>query len=309
MTTDQMKTFIVAARCLNFTKAADHLFITQSAVSRQIGALEAELSTQLFLRQNSQIRLTYQGDILYRGLSKIYDDYTTLLHSVQEASSGLTGTLRIGVLDDQTLEPWLINLLHQFIEERPNVRLSFIRLDLQEINQYLRTGDIDLGVTLFRGEDMVEDMTQYVYSHDQLYLAVPRRLFPSAMDPDAPETFENLLARLPLAMIAPGSFGGPVTAYAWDILKNLIIRTGIRFEASFRSLQDLIISGLYCTVVNESNILGQNIDMVFVTAHRFGTIRKGILWNSNSANSFVPVIVRQIQQIQSERLCPQQLEP
>ena len=52
----QMKYFITAAKCLNFTKAADKLFITQPALSRQIASMEAELNMQLFIRNNLCVR-------------------------------------------------------------------------------------------------------------------------------------------------------------------------------------------------------------------------------------------------------------
>lgn len=304
MTTDQMKSFITAAEYLNFTKAAEQLFITQSAISRQIGALEAELATQLFIRQNSQIRLTAAGELLYRGLSKIYDDYTILLHSLQEVSSGLTGELRIGVLDDQTIEPWVSALLTRFAQDRPNVKISFIRLDLQGINSSLQKGDIDLGITIFRGSESIEGANQYVYALDQMYLAVPRRLMPEGMDPDAPETFETLLSRLPMTMIAPENFGNTLTSFAWNVLNNKILRTEIRFETSLQSLQDLVTSGLYCTVANESNVFGQHPDMVLVTAQRFGKIRKGIRWMTSNTNALVPLIVGLIQEASP---CPQEL--
>lgn len=306
MTTDQMKSFIKAAEYLNFTKAAEQLFITQSAISRQIGALETELDAKLFIRQNSQIRLTAAGEILYRGLSKIYDDYSILLHSVQNVSSGLMGELRIGILDDQTLEPWLNDLLVRFAQERPHVEISFIRLDLQGINNALAKGDIDLAVTIFRGNDSVEGANQYVYALDQMYLAVPRRLMPPDMDPDAPETFETLLTKLPMTMIAPENFGSTLMSFAWNVLNNKIVRTEIRFETSLQSLQDLVTSGLYCTVANESNLFGQHPDMVLVTAQRFGKIRKGIRWMTNSTNSLVPVIVGLIQETSP---CAQEASP
>lgn len=304
MTTDQMRSFITAAEYLNFTKAAEQLFITQSAISRQIGALEAELSTQLFIRQNSQIRLTAAGELLYRGLSKIYDNYTILLHSLQEASSGLTGELRIGVLDDQTIEPWLSELLARFAQERPSVKISFNRLDLQGINSSLQKGDIDLAIIIFRGSESIEGANQYVYAMDQMYLAVHRRLMPEGMDPDAPETFETLLSRLPMTMIAPENFGSALMSFAWNVLNNKILRTEIRFETSLQSLQDLVTSGLYCTVANESNVFGQNPDMVLVTAQRFGKIRKGIRWMTSNTNALVPLVVGLIQEASP---CPQDL--
>lgn len=296
MTMDQIKSFITAAEYLNFTKAAEQLFITQSAISRQMGALEAELGVQLFIRQNSQLRLTTEGELLYRGLSKIYDDYSILLHSVQDVSSGLSGELRIGIVDDQLLEPWLTKLLNDFMAERPNVRLSFARMDLQGVNNSLKKGEIDIGITLFRGDDLLEGANQYVYAQDQMYLAVPRRLMPPDMDPDDSETFETLLPRLPLAMIAPENFGGSVTSFAWNILNNKIIRSEIRFETNMQSLQDLVTAGMYCTVANESNIFSLYSNLVLVMAHRFGKIRKGVRWMTNNTNALVPMIVGRIQE-------------
>ena len=64
----QMKYFITAAKCLNFTKAADKLFITQPALSRQIASMEAELNMQLFIRNNRSVRLT--PCLLYTSMRK-----------------------------------------------------------------------------------------------------------------------------------------------------------------------------------------------------------------------------------------------
>lgn len=58
MTITQIKYFITTAKCLNFTKAASQLYITQPALSRQIAAIEAELNMQLFVRNNRTVKLT-----------------------------------------------------------------------------------------------------------------------------------------------------------------------------------------------------------------------------------------------------------
>ena len=150
---DQMKSFIKAAEYLNFTKAAEQLFITQSAISRQIGAMEQELSCRLFTRQNSQIRLTAEGKLLYHGLSRIYADYSTLLHTLADSSSGMSGEMRLGILNDQILDPWFGELLSNFSQDRPNVRISLQRLELQKLNAGLSQGDLDIAITLFRGQD------------------------------------------------------------------------------------------------------------------------------------------------------------
>ena len=63
---DLLRGFEAAARQLSFTKAAAELFLTQSAVSRQVQTLEEQLGTPLFERHHRQIRLTPAGQKLFR---------------------------------------------------------------------------------------------------------------------------------------------------------------------------------------------------------------------------------------------------
>lgn len=79
MNTTQLECFMAVADCLNFSKAAEHLRLTQPAVSHQIKSLEDELEVELFSRSSKSVRLTqeghmflqYAGDILkLTGISK-----------------------------------------------------------------------------------------------------------------------------------------------------------------------------------------------------------------------------------------------
>src|SRR5258708_8994727 len=63
---DLLKGFEAAARNLSFTKAAAELFVTQSAISRQVKALEDQLGISLFRRRHRELRLTEQGQTLYK---------------------------------------------------------------------------------------------------------------------------------------------------------------------------------------------------------------------------------------------------
>jgi len=65
--------FEAAARTLSFTKAAEELFITQSAVSRQIKALEDSLGLKLFERRPRSLTLTENGQALYRIATDVLD--------------------------------------------------------------------------------------------------------------------------------------------------------------------------------------------------------------------------------------------
>jgi DNA-binding transcriptional ArsR family regulator len=70
-TLDFLKGFEAAARHLSFTKAASELFVTQSAVSRQIQSLEEQLGVSLFQRRPKDLVLTEAGETLYRAASEV----------------------------------------------------------------------------------------------------------------------------------------------------------------------------------------------------------------------------------------------
>ena len=68
---DLLRGFESAARNLSFTKAAAELFVTQSAISRQIKTLEDHLGVPLFKRMNRSLTLTEEGQVLYRTASDV----------------------------------------------------------------------------------------------------------------------------------------------------------------------------------------------------------------------------------------------
>src|SRR5215468_11253536 len=70
---DLIQGFEAAARTLSFTKAAEELFLTQSAVSRQIRALEDDLGVALFERRPRRLELTEQGHTLYRTAAELLE--------------------------------------------------------------------------------------------------------------------------------------------------------------------------------------------------------------------------------------------
>ena len=122
----QMKYFITAAKCLNFTKAADKLFITQPALSRQIASMEAELNMQLFIRNNRSVRLTPAAVVLLEGFEKIYNEYNVTVAKALNSFQGLSGELNIGILDGTYVGDLFPGVLKHFANCYPNVS----RLDL-----------------------------------------------------------------------------------------------------------------------------------------------------------------------------------
>src|SRR5215475_11588905 len=142
--------FEAAARHLSFTKAAEELFITQSAVSRQVKALEDHLGVTLFERRQRALALTESGHLLYRVA-------TDVLEQLQAATDQLRASGRTCQLSLTTTTGfaalWLIPRLQRFTSLYPDVDVS-ISATTAVIN--LERSLVDLAVRYCRPEDVPE---------------------------------------------------------------------------------------------------------------------------------------------------------
>lgn len=115
---DLLRGFECAARHLNFTRAAEELFLTQSAVSRQIQTLEARIGVRLFARERHGLRLTVEGDRLYRSVQ-------SALRQLQDAVENLDprqDAQRVTVTSTMAFcSLWLIPRLGDFNRRFPAV--------------------------------------------------------------------------------------------------------------------------------------------------------------------------------------------
>ncbi len=167
MTMNQLKYFMAVARCLSFTEAARSLFMTQPALSRQIQAMEAELGTQLFVREKKTLKLTPGGSALYNELPDFLRRYDEMMAEVRHANRGFEGVLRIGVLDVYDASELFFPILTRFQEEHSSIRLTMGRYSLSELPERLYDDKLDLictyGFSLFDKPDL---MTVNVQQYD-----------------------------------------------------------------------------------------------------------------------------------------------
>src|SRR6266487_6905946 len=92
---DKLKVFHAAAEAGSFTHAGEQLGMSQSAVSRQVSALEQDLGVALFHRHARGLILTEQGDHLFRAANEVLVKLEGVRARLTEASEKPTGTLRI----------------------------------------------------------------------------------------------------------------------------------------------------------------------------------------------------------------------
>jgi LysR family transcriptional regulator, glycine cleavage system transcriptional activator len=136
---DLLKGFEAAARNLSFTKAAQELFLTQSAISRQVKALEDELGVQLFRRRHRELLLTESGQTLYKAA-------TDALRVLRDAA-GRLGVTRGGMITVTTTiafaSLWLVPRLTEFRRLHPEIDVRIAAAN--EMNDLERDG-IDLAI-------------------------------------------------------------------------------------------------------------------------------------------------------------------
>src|SRR6266705_667609 len=153
--------FEAAARTLSFTKAAEELFITQSAVSRQIKALEQHLGLRLFERRPRSLQLTESGQALYRIATDVLD-------RLQSATDRLKAETRARQLSITTTTGfaslWLIPRLKRFTSLHPDidVRISAttdaLNLERSLIDlaiRYCKPDSVPEGAAKLFGEEMI----------------------------------------------------------------------------------------------------------------------------------------------------------
>lgn len=137
---DPLRGFVAAAHHASFTKAGEALFLTQSAISRQVQTLESQLGVSLFRRSTRQLQLTPQGEILYRAA---FAAFASLGDAVREIAAprrpaGVTISTSIGFA-----ALWLVPRLSGFQEAHPDIA---VRLSADNRAVDLARDEIDLAI-------------------------------------------------------------------------------------------------------------------------------------------------------------------
>ena len=148
MTMEQMRTFLAVADCLNFTKAAERLYLSQPTVSRQIQSLEEECKTPLLVRTRKEVRLTPAGAIMVSHLKKSLEEIEAGLEEIQASSNGITGKLNIGVLEGFETEPRVLKLLVEFGKKYSELTVNINYCSFGELRRGLKDDKYDLIFTM-----------------------------------------------------------------------------------------------------------------------------------------------------------------
>jgi DNA-binding transcriptional LysR family regulator len=140
---DQLRTFIAIAETGSFTRAADVVHKTQSAVSMQMKRLEERLGKPIFERDGRASKLTDDGERLLDYARRIVKLNLEAFTSV--AGAGLSGSARLGVPDDYA-DRYLPEIMARFARSHPGVELTIVCEPTVSLVDRIDNGDIDLAI-------------------------------------------------------------------------------------------------------------------------------------------------------------------
>lgn len=123
---------------------------SQSVVSRQILSMETELGFPLFNRDSRFCTLTPGGQHFADGLRELVKSYETLVSNAQLISSGVTGTLTIGMHGGEVSGQYS-KMLNNFCELYPNIAVTIVEYRLSELKERLRSNELDLAFVVADG--------------------------------------------------------------------------------------------------------------------------------------------------------------
>lgn len=139
----QMRYFTTVVDCNSFTEAAERFYISQSAVSQQIQALEQELGTKLIRRANRKFTLTAAGEYFYAQATAILEQVDKVVQETRQRGANGEQRLRIGYLRCYSgLE--LHQAVANFSQAYPDVAIDIVNGTHEELYDLLRFGGADL---------------------------------------------------------------------------------------------------------------------------------------------------------------------
>jgi len=149
-----LRTFVVVAEAGGFAAASAKLHLSQSAASRQIQALEADLRVKLFDRIGRRVHLTSEGEDLLRRSRLLLAEVESLAERARALEKGENGILRVGATP-QVIENTLAPFLGPYRRHHPGIEVQLVEDGGKRLPARLRNGDVHLVLTV-----AIEDFQQ-----------------------------------------------------------------------------------------------------------------------------------------------------
>lgn len=166
---NRYETFMKVIEKESFTKAANELGYTQSAISQMIHSIEEELSTTLIFRSRKGIALTPDGEEFLPYIKNVCNSYRELIEKSKEMQGLQKGIIRIGTFSSVSCH-WLPGLIKDFKKLYPSVHFQLQQGEYTSIVQFIKEGSVDFG---FVNPDAVTELHTVPLKQDEMLAVLP----------------------------------------------------------------------------------------------------------------------------------------
>jgi len=290
VTSSQIKCFLVAAKYLNFTKAAKEVFLSQPGLSRQITTLENELGVPLFERRPNSVALTPAGELCVQYFTKWRNDLIQLRTDLDQLSSNQKKLLIIGVLEDQMVGKCYEDVFSWFRINRPDVEIRLSYYPASQMAAALTNHDIDLAVVPEREVENVQNIAYKRSRKDRCRLVVP------ASHPKANSENPSLLDFQDLAFLVLENDDSE----AVSLQHKMILRIenynppAVYSVPSFGTLSMLLQSGAGISVLSKWHYLSNAPFLKFLEVPEIGYRLEAVAWRKGETNPIVREFVDKV---------------
>ena len=182
---DKLRTFHAVAEAGSFTHAGEVLHLSQSAVSRQISGLEDSLHAALFHRHARGLKLTEQGEFLYRTVHDVFSKLAMAEAQIAENRDKPEGSLKINTTVAFG-SVWLTSRINKFVDRYPDIEVSLVLAD-SELDLSMREADAAIRMTAPTQPDLIQRHLMTMKYH---VFAAPGYLKKFGM-PKTPQDLDN----------------------------------------------------------------------------------------------------------------------
>lgn len=228
----QIEYFLAASEKLNFTAAAEKLYISQPALSKQIKLLENELGVKLFVRNKKRITLTDAGYSFRKDLENVIQNLEQAVEKVRTFSSIKQNLLRIGCFKGPAAEDIILSVSKKIAQEAPETKIVFHRNGLKQMREALKNDDVDVIITLdFEMPDLLPYHSKSLFTANSAFVYSENSPL-ACKDALSFDDFREIPLLLEDKAISEGAYRS-----ALSLMKNLgIVNPKIEFYDSWETL-------------------------------------------------------------------------
>ncbi|MDR0491835.1 MAG: LysR family transcriptional regulator [Oscillospiraceae bacterium] len=190
----QIEAFLTVARYKNLSEAAEHMFVTQPALSRTLQRFEESIGTAVFTRSNKGVKLTPEGEYLFSALDPLYSNVGVVVRTVRELTSEQKKRLQIvQYISYDAVEDFdaAKAIVKEYINRYPDVDVIETLYDFQELRQQIEYGNADIAICQDFALAGIPNVTRRIISPYNMYAAISATHPLASHDVLKPELFRD----------------------------------------------------------------------------------------------------------------------